>query len=90
MDQGHRRPITKLPAATVDRLSAWAEHSLWLMDADARVPAIGDFDDCRVIATTQAPEPKYVASLVAAVSGRVGRPDLAPPAKDRKIQAFAM
>jgi hypothetical protein len=76
----------KLPAATMDRLSAWAEHSLWLMDADARVPAIGDFDDCRVIATTQAPEPKYVASLVAAVSGGVGRPDLAPPAKDPSIR----
>ncbi len=76
----------KLPAATIDRLSAWAEHSLWLMDADARVPAIGDFDDCRVIATTQAPEPKYVASLVAVVSSRVGRPDLAPPAKDPGIR----
>jgi hypothetical protein len=59
-----------LPATTVDRLSAWAEYSLWLMDADAKVPAIGDFDDCRVIATTQAPEPKYVA----------------PPAKDPGIR----
>ena len=75
-----------LPATTVDRLSAWSEHSLWLMDTDARVPAIGDFDDCRVIATTQAPEPKYVASIVAAVSGCVGRLDLAPPAKDPGIR----
>ena len=75
-----------LPATTVDRLSAWSEHSLWLMDADAKVPAIGDFDDCRVIATTQAPEPKYVASVVAAVSGCVGRLDLAPPAKDPSIR----
>lgn len=75
-----------LPAATKDRLSAWAEHSLWLMDADARVPAIGDFDDCRAIATTQAPEPRYVASLVAVVSGCVGRPGLAPPAKDPGIR----
>jgi len=76
----------KLPAATLDRLSAWAEHSLWLMGTDARVPAIGDFDDCRVIATTQASEPKYVASLVAVVSSRVGRPDLAPPTKDPGIR----
>ncbi|WP_284267092.1 alginate lyase family protein [Bradyrhizobium iriomotense] len=75
-----------LPATTVDRLSAWCEHSLWLMDADAKVPAIGDCDDCRVIATTQAPEPTYVASVVAAVSGCVGRPDLAPPAKDPSIR----
>lgn len=75
-----------LPATTVDRLSAWSEHSLWLMDTDAKVPAIGDFDDCRVIATTQAPEPKYVASLVAVVSGCVGRLDLAPPAKDPSIR----
>lgn len=75
-----------LPARTKDRLSAWCEHSLWLMDTDAKVPAIGDFDDCRAIATTQAPEPKYVASVVAAVSDCVGRPDLAPPAKDPSIR----
>jgi hypothetical protein len=75
-----------LPATTVDRLLAWSEHSLWLMDSDAKVPAIGDFDDCRAIATTQAPEPKYVASVVAAVSGCVRRPDLAPPAKDPGIR----
>jgi hypothetical protein len=75
-----------LPATTVDRLSAWSEHSLWLMDADAKVPAIGDCDDCRAIATTQAPEPRYVASVVAALSGCVGRPDLAPPAKDPSIR----
>lgn len=75
-----------LPATTVDRLSAWSEYSLWLMDADAKVPAIGDCDDCRVIATTQAPEPRYVASVVAAVSNCVGRPDLAPPAKDLSIR----
>lgn len=76
----------RLPTATLDRLSAWAEHSLWLMDRAAHVPAIGDFDDCRAIATTQAPEPRYVASIVAAVSSRIGRPDLAPPAKEPGIR----
>jgi uncharacterized heparinase superfamily protein len=76
----------KLPAITVDRLSAWAEHCLWLMDARATVPAIGDFDDCRAIATTQAYEPRYVASLVAAVAGCIGRSDLSPPAKDPSIR----
>jgi hypothetical protein len=75
-----------LPPTTVERLSAWSEHSLWLMDTDGKVPAIGDFDDCRAIATTQAPEPKYVASVVAAVSGCLGRPDFAPPAKDPGIR----
>lgn len=75
-----------LPGTTVDRLSAWCEHSLWLMDTDAGVPAIGDFDDCRAIATIQAPEPRYVASIVAAVSSCVGRPDLAPTAKDPSLR----
>jgi uncharacterized heparinase superfamily protein len=75
-----------LPAPTAARLAAWAEHSLWLMDADAKVPAIGDFDDCRAIATTQAHEPRYVASIVAAVAGCIDRPDLAPPKKDLGIR----
>lgn len=75
-----------LPNATVDRLSAWSEYSLWLMDSDAKVPAIGDFDDCRAIATTQEPEPRYVASIVAAVSGCIGKPGLAPPNKDPSIR----
>lgn len=79
-----------LPAATVDRLSAWAEHSLWLMDADGRVPAIGDFDDCRAITTTQAHEPKYVASIVAVVADCIGRPDLAPSAKDPSIRDIVL
>ena len=75
-----------LPAATKDRLSAWAEHSLWLMDTESRVPAIGDSDDCRVIATTQAREPRYVASIVSAVASCIGRPDLAPPRTDPSIR----
>src|SRR5262249_48891009 len=75
-----------LPIATVNRLSAWAEHSLWLMDTDSRVPMIGDCDDCRAVATTQAQEPRYVASIVSAVAGNIGRPDLAPRAKDPSIR----
>ena len=75
-----------LPAATVDRLSAWAEHSLWLMDTNSGIPAIGDSDDSRVIATTQAPEPRYVASIVSVVAGRIGRPDLAAPRGDPSIR----
>ena len=75
-----------IPRATKDRLSAWAEHSLWLMDVDGVVPAIGDFDDCRAIATTQAHEPRYVASIVAAVAGCTDRSDLAPPSRDPSIR----
>lgn len=75
-----------LPLGTVDRLAAWAEHSLWLMDADGRVPQIGDFDDCRVVATRQAPESKYAASIVAAISACLDRPDLTPAAKDPSIR----
>ena len=60
------------------------------MDADARVPAIGDFDDCRAIATTQAHEPKYVASIVAVVADCIGRPDLAPSAKDPSIRDIVL
>ena len=48
--------------------------------------AIGDWDDCRVIATTQAHEPRYVASIVSAVAGCIGRPDLASPARDPSIR----
>ena len=79
-----------LPSATKDRLSAWAEHSLWLMDTEAKVPAIGDADDCRVIATTQAREPRYVASIVSAVASCIGRPDLAPPRTDPSIRDVAL
>ena len=57
-----------LPAPTKKRLAAWAEQTLWFMDTDARMPAIGDWDDGRVIATTQAYEPRYIASVVSAVA----------------------
>ena len=69
-----------------DRLAAWAEHSLWLMDTEARVPQSAIADDCRVIATTQAREPRYVASIVSAVASCIGRPDLAPPRTDPSIR----
>jgi hypothetical protein len=75
-----------LPAATKDRLAAWAEHSLWLMDTEARTPAIGDTDEGRVIATSQVREPRYVASIVSAVASCIGRPDLAPPGVDPSIR----
>jgi uncharacterized heparinase superfamily protein len=75
-----------LPQATKDRLAAWAEHTLWLMDTDGKVPAIGDADDCRAIATAQAREPRYVASIVAAIASILARPDLAPPKADANLR----
>ena len=75
-----------LPSATADRLAAWAEHSLWLMDSEGSLPAIGNSDDGSVIATTQSPESRYVASIVSAVAGCIERPDLAPPDKEPSIR----
>ncbi len=75
-----------LPAATKDRLAAWAEYSLWFMDTQAKTPAIGDTDDGRVIATTQAREPRYIASIVSAVASCLGRPDLAPPTTNPSLR----
>ena len=79
-----------LSALTKKRLAAWAEQTLWFMDTDARMPAIGDWDDGRVIATTQVYEPRYIASVVSAVAKCVGRPDLAPPAKDPSIRELLL
>jgi hypothetical protein len=75
-----------LPAALKERVAAWAEHSLWFMDGDAKLPAIGDGDDSRAIATTQAPEPRYIASIVSVVASCIDRPDLCPPAADPSIR----
>ena len=80
----------ELPAATKERLAAWAEHALWLMDSDGKVPAIGDADDSRAIATIQAREPRYVASIVSAVANCLGRPDLAPPRTDPSLRGMLL
>ena len=67
-----------LPEATRERLSAWANHVRWMMDSVGQVPAIGDCDESRVIALTQEPEPRYIASIAAAVAGYLQRPNLGP------------
>jgi hypothetical protein len=69
-----------------ERLALWAEHSRWLMSEDGSIPAIGDSDDGRVLALSQTAEPRYVASVVGAVAGVLGRPDLAPPARDPHLR----
>jgi uncharacterized heparinase superfamily protein len=75
-----------LPDAVRARLAAWAEHVRWMMDADGRVPQIGDCDDCRAIGMIQGPENRYVASIVAAVSGYLQRPELAPPTQQPHLR----
>ncbi len=47
-----------------ERARAAAEHLQWLLDDGGCVPRIGDDDEGRVIALAQAPEPRYVASIV--------------------------
>jgi hypothetical protein len=79
---------TELPERVRERIAAWADHVRWMMDGQGRLPAIGDCDDCRVVALMQAPEPLYVASIAAAVVAFLGRGDLAPPAHDPHIRDF--
>jgi hypothetical protein len=75
-----------LSTGAIERLALWAEHSRWLMSEDGSLPAIGDCDEGRVLALTQTAEPRYVASVVGAVAGVLGRPNLAPPARDDHLR----
>ncbi|MEH3147868.1 MAG: heparinase II/III-family protein [Methylobacterium frigidaeris] len=69
-----------------DRLARGAAFLGALMDGTGRVPAIGDDDEGRVLAQPPDREPRYVASVTAAVAGLTGRPDLAPPARDPHLR----
>jgi hypothetical protein len=70
---------TPLASGTLDRLATGAEFLGRLLDDRGRTPAIGDDDEGRVIAQPPDREPRYVASVVAAVAGLAQRPELAPP-----------
>lgn len=74
------------PSELRDRLNEWATYTLWLMDADGRVPEIGDNDAGRGLAMTQAQEQRYVASVASMLAAWLGRPDLAPPARDQHLR----
>jgi hypothetical protein len=69
---------TPLDPSVLDRLAVGAKHLLWLLDDGGVAPAIGDNDETRVIAQPPDREPRYIASIVAAVAGITGRPTLAP------------
>ncbi|MDH7794170.1 MULTISPECIES: alginate lyase family protein [unclassified Beijerinckia] len=62
-------------AAVVDeRLRRGAAFLAALQDDAGRVPAIGDDDEGRVVASSGVAEPLYVASIIHAVAGLLGEP----------------
>jgi hypothetical protein len=70
-----------LAPAVSERLADGATFLLALMNENGRVPSIGDDDEGRVLAQPPDREPLYVASVVAAVAGLLGRADFLPPAR---------
>ncbi|GJD47477.1 hypothetical protein OPKNFCMD_0185 [Methylobacterium crusticola] len=81
--RGAGRPLA---AGIGDRLARGAAFLLALMDEAGHVPAIGDDDEGRVLAQPPDREPRYVASVTAAVAGLTGRPDLLPPDRDLHLR----
>jgi len=75
-----------LDAAFTQALAAGAGYLRDLLDADGHAPAIGDDDETRVIGQPPDREPRYAASVVAAVAGLTRRPDLLPPARDPHLR----
>jgi hypothetical protein len=77
-----------LPESVRQRLTSWANHVQWMMDKAGQVPAIGDCDESRVVSLTPEREPRYVASIAAAIAGYFQRPDLAPCNADEHLRDF--
>jgi uncharacterized heparinase superfamily protein len=77
---------TPLDTSVMDRLVRGAQFLAWLADADGFVPRIGDDDEGRVLAQPPDREPRYVASVVAAVAGLAKRDDLVPPVHDAHLR----
>ncbi len=69
-----------------ERLVRGAEFLSWLNDRNGFVPAIGDDDEGRVIAQPPDREPRYVASVVAAVAGLAKSPHLGVPPRDPHLR----
>ena len=77
--EGHGAPLAPVVG---QRLAEGARFLKSLMDTNGAVPLIGDDDEGRVLAAPPDREPRYVASVVAAVAGLTDRPDRVPPARD--------
>jgi uncharacterized heparinase superfamily protein len=75
-----------LANSVIDRLVRGAEYLSWLCDQNGSVPAIGDDDEGRVIAQPPDREPRYVASIVAAVAGLAKDVDLSVPPHDPHLR----
>ena len=75
-----------LDPKAIERLIRGAEYLSWLSDQNGFVPAIGDDDEGRVIAQPPDREPRYVASIIAAVAGLAKRDDLLIPARDPHLR----
>lgn len=58
-----------LSGQTLNRLALGAEHLDWILDSAGHAPAIGDNDEGRAIGQPPDREPRYVASVVAAIAG---------------------
>jgi uncharacterized heparinase superfamily protein len=68
------------------RLRKGAEFLRALMDTSGFPPRIGDDDEGRVVAAPPDREPRYVASIVAAVAGLLGEAALLPPGRDAHLR----
>lgn len=69
------------PAAK-ERLSKAAAALTAFLDDAGSVPLIGDDDQSRILLAYGSEEPRYAASIAAALAGFLNRPDLAPPLRD--------
>ena len=75
-----------LDSTVRERLARGAEFLSCLCDTNGLVPRIGDDDEGRAIAQPPDREPRYVASVVAAVAGLLQRPKLARAARDAHLR----
>jgi uncharacterized heparinase superfamily protein len=75
-----------LDAAVTGRLGRGAEYLSWLCDENGMAPSIGDDDEGRVIAQPPDREPRYIASVAAAVAGLLKRNELAVAPRDPHVR----
>jgi uncharacterized heparinase superfamily protein len=78
--------VIPLDKCVAERLARGAEYLSRLCDDNGVVPAIGDDDEGRVIAQPPDREPRYTASVTAAVAGLLDRPDLQPATRDPHLR----
>ena len=75
---GHNAPGPKIRERMAEAASAL---NVFLDDA-GHTPSIGDDDQSRVLLAFGSEEPRYTASIAAAIAGFLGQPELAPAIRD--------